>query len=154
LYTWADSYRADGWPPGTPEYLLSGYFRLLVTLGDLPRMVTCAADLARHDRMLDLTGGDTAALAEVRTVLELIAAQDFPDLPSALRLACHRDQLTARNARILMELPAVWATLGQISRAEALAASISEPGLQTLALVLVPLQATFARATTWRSRSS
>ena len=34
----------------------------------------------RHDRMLDLTGGDAAALAEVRTALDLIATQDAPDL--------------------------------------------------------------------------
>ena len=114
LHDWADTYRAQGWPPGTPEYLLSGYFRLLVTLGDLPRMIACAGDPARHDRMLDLTGGDTAALAEVRTALDLIAAQDTPDLASALRLACHRDQLTDRNTNIPAGLPAVWAALGQV----------------------------------------
>ncbi|MGH3730933.1 MAG: hypothetical protein ACRDTU_19595, partial [Micromonosporaceae bacterium] len=28
LYSWADSYRERGWPAGTPEYLLRGYFRL------------------------------------------------------------------------------------------------------------------------------
>ena len=63
-------------------------------------MIACASDLARHDRMLDLTGGDAAALAEIRTALDLIAAQDAPDLASALVLACHRDQLTDRNTNI------------------------------------------------------
>ena len=38
LHAWAAAYRARGWPPETPEYLLDGYFRLLATLGDLPRM--------------------------------------------------------------------------------------------------------------------
>lgn len=42
---------------------LTGYFRLLDDLGDLPWMTACALDTARHDRMLDLTGGD-AALTE------------------------------------------------------------------------------------------
>ena len=74
LYAWAEAYRTMGWPPGTPEYLLSGYYRLLRVLGDLPRMVACAGDTARHDRMLDMTGGDGAALAKIRTALDLIAA--------------------------------------------------------------------------------
>ena len=134
MHDWAGSYRARGWPPGTPEYLLSGYFRLLVTLGDLPRTIACAGDMTRHDRMLDMTGGDTAALAETRTVLDLIAAQDTPDLASALGLACHRDQLTDRNTNIPTSLPAVWATLGQVTRAEALATSITDPPRQAQAL--------------------
>jgi hypothetical protein len=130
LHAWADAYRAQGWPPGTPEYLLRGYYRLLVTLGDLPRMIACASDPARHDRMLDMTGGDTAAVAEIRTALDLIAAQDAPDLASALSLACHRDLLTDRNTNIPVGLPAVWATLGQVNRAEALAASLTGQGRQ------------------------
>ena len=80
-----------GWPPETPEYLLGGYFRMLTAPGDLPRLVACAGDAARHERMLDMTGGDAAALAEIRTALDCIAAQDDPDLTTALGLACHRD---------------------------------------------------------------
>ncbi len=53
LHAWADGYRTRRWPPETPEYLLAGYFRLLDDAGDLPRMIDCALDLARHDRMLD-----------------------------------------------------------------------------------------------------
>ncbi|MEP7024457.1 MAG: hypothetical protein ABJB47_11800, partial [Actinomycetota bacterium] len=133
LHNWAGSFRSRGWPPGTPEYLLSGYFRLLVTLGDLPGMIACAGDPARHDRMLHLTGGDAAALVEVRTALDLAAAQDTPDLVSALRLAHHRDQLTDRNVNIPVDLPSVWAIIGQVSRAEALANSTTKP--QALARV-------------------
>src|SRR5262249_20928580 len=137
LHAWADGYRGRGWPPGTPEYLLRGYYRLLTGLGDLPHMITCAGDPTRHDRMLDMTGGDAAALAEVRTALDVIAAQDMPDLASALRLAYHRDQLTERNTNIPVSLPAIWATLGQVTRAEALATSFTDPGRQAQALVRV-----------------
>ena len=87
--------------------------------------------------MLDLTGGDAAALAEVRTALDLIAAQDDPDLASALRLACHRDHLADRNTNIPASLPAVWAALGQPTRAEALATSITDPDRQAQALAQV-----------------
>ena len=137
LHSWAIDYRARGWPAETPEYLVAGYFRLLEDIGDLTRMTECALDLARHDRMLNLTGGDSAGLTEVRTTLNRIAAQDKPDLASALALACHRDHLSARNANIPVRLPAVWAALGQLLRAEALAMSIADPGPQASALAQV-----------------
>src|SRR5262249_54360508 len=64
----------------------------------------------RHDRMLDMTGGGAAALAEVRTALDVIAAPDMPDFASALRLAYPRDQLTERHTNIPVSLPPIWAT--------------------------------------------
>jgi hypothetical protein len=97
-------------------------------------MIELAGDAARHDRMLDVTGGDAAALAEARAVLDRIAGAEDPDLASALALACHRDHLVDRNARIPDELPAAWAALGQQPRAEALARSITDPAGQARAL--------------------
>ena len=135
LHAWAGDYRARRWPAGTPEYLLAGYFRFLDNTGDLPQMIECALDGARHDRMLSLTGGDAAALDEIRTTLDRVAADHSPDLASALALACHRDHLADRNANIPVSLPTVWATLGQLPRAQALAASITSPYSQVNALV-------------------
>jgi tetratricopeptide (TPR) repeat protein len=134
LHTWADTYRANGWPSGTPEYLLSGYYRLVTTTGDLPRLIACATDVARHDRMLDLSGGDTAAFTETRTALDLLTAQDSSDVIAAFRLAHHRDQLTDRNINTPIRLPAVWASLGRTTRAEALADSIPDPDRRASAL--------------------
>ena len=143
LHAWAEAWRARGWPPGTPEYLLSGYYQLLASLGDLSRMAACALDRLRHDRMLVATGGDGAALAEVRAALDLSAAQESPDLGSALALACRRDRIVDRNASMPAELPAVWAALGQVTRAEALAASITDlrQRAEALARVAVALNA-------------
>jgi hypothetical protein len=59
--TWADKYRAQGWPQNTPRYLLRPYGRLLATSGDLQRLIALATDPARHDRMLVYTQGDAAA---------------------------------------------------------------------------------------------
>ncbi len=81
-----------------------------------------------------LTGGDAAALDEARTALDRIAASDAPDLVAALALACHRDRLADRNARMPAGLPAVWAALGQLPRALALARSITHSWGQAEAL--------------------
>lgn len=125
LHEWADRYRAEGWPDRTPEYLMLGYYRLLTAVSDLDRMIACAGDPDRHEQMLLVTGGDAAALTEIAVALNLIAAQENPDLASALYLAWHRDALIDRNSNIPGKLPAIWATLGNLTRAEALATSLS-----------------------------
>ncbi len=134
LHTWANRYREQGWPPRTPEYLLRGYYRLLQASGDLARMVACAEDTARHDRMLDITGGDTAALAEITGAQDVILAQPDPDLLAMARLAVRADALAERNADIPTVLPAVWVTLGQPIRAEALAGALSNTYMRAAAL--------------------
>jgi tetratricopeptide (TPR) repeat protein len=133
LHAWANRYRKQGWPAQTPEYLLLGYYRMLYASGDLPRMVDCATDTVRHDRMLDLTGGDTAAQAEIIIAQDAILTQPDPDLLAMARLAIHRDDLTDRNIQIPTDLPAVWATLGHPNRAEALAWAITSPYPRVLA---------------------
>ena len=133
LHSWAGAYQHD-WPPDTPEYLLYGYPRMLADTGDLDHLVALATDPARHQRMLDATGGDAATIAEITTALTLVSASPRPNLLAALRLAWYRDQLADRNTRIPARLPAVWAALGQPVRAEALAQSIASPGMRAEAL--------------------
>jgi tetratricopeptide (TPR) repeat protein len=127
IHAWAETYKDHGWPEGTPEYLLRGYLRMLRSAGDLTRMVALSTDLVRLDRMLDVSGGDAAALAEIRAVHRYITDQPIPDLVAAVHLAyAHRD-LISRNANIPAQLPAVWAVLGNLNRAEALTQSIEDP---------------------------
>ncbi|MEU7531301.1 hypothetical protein AB0A74_36605 [Saccharothrix sp. NPDC042600] len=78
LFAWADGYLAPGagrapWPPETPEYLVTGYPRMLATIGDAHRLTALATDRVRHDRMLDVSGGDAAALVEITTCQDLTA---------------------------------------------------------------------------------
>ena len=134
LHAWAEDYRQQGWPAGTPEYLLRGYYRLLHATDDRQRMLACATDQARHDRMLDITGGDAAALTEITIARDAVLTQPDPDLHAMARLAIHRDHLTERNSNIPTELPAVWAMLGHLTRGEALARSITNPYQQAKAL--------------------
>ncbi|MFC5215468.1 hypothetical protein [Streptomyces coerulescens] len=135
LHAWAEEWRARGWPADTPEYLLRGYFRMLRGRRDLPRMVGCAVDETRHDRMLEATGGDAAALTEIRTTEDLLVESGTPDLLDVTRLALRREELEGRNDLLTRALPRAWAALGRTRRAEALARSIPDPGERVHALV-------------------
>jgi tetratricopeptide (TPR) repeat protein len=125
LLTWAEGYRINQWPKETPEYLLRGYYRLLVSMDDVAEIIRCTTDWVRHDRMLETTGGDSAALAEIVQAQAQLATVDDPDLMSLTRLAVHRQRLQNRNRNIPWELPAVWMRLGEVQRSEALALSIT-----------------------------
>ncbi|MDF5755052.1 hypothetical protein [Spongiactinospora sp. TRM90649] len=137
LHSWADKYRDQDWPIDTPEYLLRGYFRLLISISDVRRMVAYATDAKRHDRMLDVIGGDIAALTEITLAQEALASQPVPNLVQMTRLALHRAKLVERNENLPVNLPGVWVQLGSPSRAEALARSITNPSRRVRALAAV-----------------
>jgi len=135
LHGWADRYCERGWPEDTPEYLLRGYYRLLVATGDIGRMIACATDRQRHDRLLDISGGDNAAIEEIVAAQEVVARSSEVDLSAMARLAVFRDYLGDRNTTIPIDLPAAWASLGRVRRAQELAGSIPHPGRRALSLV-------------------
>ena len=127
IHSWIEGYRGQGWPSGTPVYALYGYYQMLTDQNDLSRMLHLAVDPRRHDRMLDIIGGDTAALAEIRTLQSLHLRTNGPDLYAMARLCVRRNALADRNAYIPTDLPAVWARIGDTTRAEALARAITKP---------------------------
>ncbi|MEV1246426.1 hypothetical protein, partial [Nonomuraea sp. NPDC049750] len=135
IHGWADKYRDQAWPAGTPEYLLRGYFRLLQDTGNLSRMIALATDRNRLDRMLDASGGDATTLAEIAACQGIIGQQDVPDLYAMLLLARTREFLEYRNTNIPMSLPGSWILVGNYIRGEALARSITEPYRQACALI-------------------
>nr|WTA70000.1 hypothetical protein OHB51_12945 [Micromonospora sp. NBC_00855] len=137
LHTWADGYRTQGWPAGTPEYLLRDYYRMLQASGDLPRLVACALDTARHDRILQHTGGDGVAIEEISIAQDAILAQTQPDLLAMCQLAVHRDNLTYRNSNIPMALPKLRALLGEVSKAEAMVRSMADVNRRSVAVALL-----------------
>jgi hypothetical protein len=134
---WAEAYRSQSWPAQTPQYLLRPYGRLLVTRGDIPRLIALASDPARHDRMLAYTQGDAAALAEIAAIEQLLLSQPVPNLSALGRLAVYRDRLANRNQAIPSDLAALWVRLGQNQRGEALARSLTRPYDQVRALTAV-----------------
>ncbi|MEV7331431.1 hypothetical protein [Micromonospora sp. NPDC093244] len=134
LHAWAEEYRQAGWPAITPVYLLRDYFAMLRASGDWERLSACALDVERHERMLHMTGGDAAALSEIRVAQAVGQEQSRPDLASLLRLAMHRDELDSRNANLPSDLPAVWASLGSFIRARSLARAIPNEASKAKAL--------------------
>ncbi|MET9432879.1 hypothetical protein [Streptomyces sp. NPDC006551] len=142
LHAWAEEWQARDWPAETPDYLLRGYFSMLRAAGDVERMVGCALDSVRHDRLLEATGGDIVALDEVRLAEEAFVGAGVPDLVDLVRLVIRREELVERNDRIPRTLPWAWAALGRTGRAEALARSI--PSLDWRALALVDVAAELA----------
>ncbi|MEU0554728.1 hypothetical protein [Dactylosporangium sp. NPDC006015] len=121
IHDWAQSYQDRGWPAGTPYYLLHGYESMLAATPDLTRLVELVTDEARHDRLLDVTGGDAFAVAEVTAAQAALAGRSGDELLPLVRVAARRDDLAAQNEDLPAKLLAVWVGLGQPARAEALA---------------------------------
>ncbi|NUT99310.1 MAG: hypothetical protein HOY78_45625 [Saccharothrix sp.] len=127
LHAWADGYRDRGWPPDTPEYLLGGYHAMLVSTGEFDRALALCTDPDRQGRMLDLSGGDSQALDEIRALSAALAAAEVPDLRALARLAVRHEALSDPNRAVPEELPELWVPLGSPARALALARSLWQP---------------------------
>ena len=84
--------------------------------------------------MLDITGGDAAALTEITDAQDMMLRLRVYDLPILAQLNVHRSRLADRNAHLPASLPAIWATIGYLDRAEALTRSVIDPGWQAQAL--------------------
>ncbi|QFZ20000.1 hypothetical protein [Saccharothrix syringae] len=133
VHAWARRYRARGWPPDTPEYLLRGYFELVLEERGGRRAVELATSAERRARLLALTGDDRAAVDDLCCAMSRLREEDSPDLVALVRLAVHRDRLAAVRD-VPVPLPAAWARLGDVGRAEQLARSIPDADDRTRAL--------------------
>ncbi|MBT2675668.1 hypothetical protein J7E95_33725, partial [Streptomyces sp. ISL-14] len=151
LHRWGDEWRARGWPTETPEYLLHSYFRRLVETGDTARVLRCALDAGRHERMLAVTGVVSGALEEIDAAERMLAEAmgegrargdvgaetegPADGVLTMLRLRLHREDVRRRGSGSSETLAWAWAALGQPSRAEAVAGSLS-PLSSVVALAL------------------
>ncbi|MGW5747473.1 hypothetical protein [Amycolatopsis sp. NPDC003861] len=124
ISVWADGYRRNGWPEDTPEYLLIGYHRLLLAEVDVPLLVEYVTDAARTDRMFARSHGDATALAQLRATKQVLLDAAEADVGGLLRISLHMQRLAGRSGSIPARLPAVWALLGDYSRAEALVGAV------------------------------
>ncbi|MFJ8658053.1 hypothetical protein [Streptomyces sp. NPDC093795] len=122
LHAWAEEWRGRGWPATTPAYLLYGFFPMVRAAGDLDRMLACALDGARHDRLLEETGGVGGPLGEVRAAGEAVLERgDRAGLVATmLRLGFRRAELVRGGGRAPAGLAAAWAAAGRVDRALAI----------------------------------
>src|SRR5262249_2873283 len=136
IRSWAEEYRERGWPDDTPGYLLAPYGRQLAELGQTETLAAIAADPARQDGMYHTEHSDTAALAEILTSRTALITRCPPniDLAALAKLAIAEQRLHDRNSNIPPALPLVWATLGDLDRAEQLARTITNSYQQAEAL--------------------
>jgi Trypsin-like peptidase domain len=126
IYRWADSYSDRGWPTDTPRYLLASYGRMLAGANEVTRLAALAADPARNDCMLARDHNDAAAFAEILSARRALMSAERPDVTALGKLAVSEWRLQARNSDIPVCLPAVWGRLGQVSRAEQTARTITD----------------------------
>ncbi|MCX5392634.1 hypothetical protein [Streptomyces sp. NBC_00094] len=140
VHSWAEGWRARGWPEDTPDYLLHGWFSELRAAGDPERMTRCALDEDRHDRLLARTGGDLAALTEIEETETAVIDAGVPDFLDFLRLVVARERLEGRSDGIPPTLPWAWAVLGRYGRAEGLARSIRSLDWRAQALTDIALR--------------
>ncbi|KQX59118.1 MULTISPECIES: hypothetical protein [unclassified Streptomyces] len=138
LHDWAGRRRERGWPDDTPDYLLHGYVPMLRAAGDAERLVACAVDERRHARLLAVTGGDAAALAEIGAAEDAVlgraeaegsvvvesAVEAEGSVVAALRLATARAALLRGSGSVPVSLLAGWVAVGRPDRAVALARSL------------------------------
>ncbi|MFG2840078.1 hypothetical protein ACGFYE_34340 [Streptomyces zaomyceticus] len=137
LHKWFEDHRARGWPLDTPEYLLKGYFQLLRATGDLARMVDCALDDERRNRLLDATGNDATGLAELRAAGDGVTAGEEAPLTSMFRMSTRRRALETKTFRLPVDLPAAWVVAGLPVRGKSLARGIPQREERARALTAV-----------------
>ena len=101
---------------------------------DAADIVALARDPRRHAFLLRTTGSDYAAQAEIAAAQRLLAGRDEPDLRALLELAVYRNAMSLRNQCLPFALPGVWARLGRLDHAEALARAIPDHDAREAAL--------------------
>ncbi|MCI0140663.1 trypsin-like peptidase domain-containing protein [Arthrobacter bambusae] len=136
LHRWAEEHYRRGWSSDTPHFLESGYPRLLASTEHSIQLATYALDRGRRRWLFARRGAYDQTLSEIRQAAGLLARSGSPNLGTLVLLAFERDRLQERYEELPPGIPAVWAMLGNVHRAEVLAHSM--PALsQTEALAAV-----------------
>ncbi|GAA2703829.1 hypothetical protein GCM10010095_80390 [Streptomyces anthocyanicus] len=117
LHTWADGFRAEGWPEDTPNYLLTGYTRLVRESSDAGRLADLVLDPRRQLRLAERSGPDVA-LAD----LDFVApSSSSPSLSTAARASASRELLVPHVRPLPGAVSRTIARLGDVHRARNLA---------------------------------
>ncbi|MDT6984524.1 hypothetical protein ACFSUJ_14770 [Streptomyces lusitanus] len=117
LHDWADGFRTEGWPEDTPNYLLTGYTRLVRESSDTGRLTDLILDPRRQLRLAERSGPDVA-LAD----LDFVAPpSSSPSLSTAVRASASRELLVPHVRPLPGAVSRTIARLGDARRARNLA---------------------------------
>lgn len=138
LHVWAELWRSGNWPGTTPPYLLQGYLHLL---DDPERRRVYVLDARRLTQLADSVGHDIA-LAQVDA---LDAEQPGPgedpvgpdQVATAVRIAASRAYMRGRARNVPLDALLLYVTLGDASRARALARTMPGPVAEAAALAQI-----------------
>ncbi len=117
LHAWADGFRAEGWPEDTPNYLLTGYTRLVRENADTGRLADLVLDPRRQLRLAERSGPDVA-LADLDFVTP---SSPSPSLSTAARASASRELLVPHVRPLPGAISRTIARLGDARRARNLA---------------------------------
>lgn len=119
LHRWAQVYRGKGWPEETPNYLLTGYIRLLQDTSDADRLAALVLDPHYQLRLAQRSGADVA-LAHLRLLAPGHAGHAL-SLDRAAAAAASREMLRGHVQPLPGAVAQAVARLGDPRRARALA---------------------------------
>lgn len=132
LHHWAHQYSDEGWPHDTPNYLLTGYTRLLHEQGETERLTALALDPRRQLCLIQRAGPDVALLH-----LDLAApsrTNQVPPLSTAATIAASREMLLPHVQPLPTAVAQTIARLGDAPRARALTSTSGRAVDKTLNL--------------------
>ena len=141
IHRWALIEWRKGWSPASPAYLLYTYPYLLRAEGKLALLLDLASDPGRQQRMLAVS--HAAAAAEVAMALDAATQRldqlEYSDATvlAVARLAAHRAELVHRAPATPVNLPALWAVLGDVDHARTLLDTVSGSDQKAKACQLV-----------------
>ncbi|MGW0550842.1 trypsin-like peptidase domain-containing protein [Streptomyces altiplanensis] len=137
LRAWAAGYAREGWPAGTPAYLLQPYGRMAAALRnprDVRLAVSLVTDPRRHARLRAETENDAVCLAEIAAVHETVRGLGTDDLEALTALAVAGDLVARHNEELHLDVPAAYGRLGKVRLAVGLARSVFHPLNRAIAL--------------------
>ncbi|MEU5660533.1 hypothetical protein ABZ802_33695 [Streptomyces sp. NPDC047737] len=121
LDRWAQQYREEGWPEDTPNYLLTGYTRLLHEKQRTEELTALVLDPQRQLRLAQSSGPDVA-LAQLDLITSSVRNHSAPlDVAKAAAAAASREMLLAHVQPLPTSVARTIARLGDAQRARALA---------------------------------
>ncbi|MFF8646598.1 hypothetical protein [Streptomyces sp. NPDC015345] len=132
LHHWARQYSDEGWPHDTPNYLLTGYTRLLHEHGDTELLTALALDPRRQLRLIQRAGPDVALL-HLNLATPPRTGQERP-LSTAAAIAASREMLLPHVQPLPTAVALTIARLGDAPRARALTSTSGRAVDKTLNL--------------------